>query len=154
MPTLGKPQLPPPEPLIPPKGWTDVKTNFEKTQRHNRSITRYLQTYLYNTFSQIIPATYIVNTVAHSQSPYSIGQVAAFFAASAGASADTILNLPQATGSGRVIVVYKVDANAHNIAITPKGSDTINGSNSALNLGSQYDVRRLIDYGSGTWALW
>ena len=72
--------------------------------------------------------------------------------ASAGSAANFIANLPPATGSGYLIIVKKEDANAFAIAITPNGSDTIDGVNAAVNITTQFDTLQLIDDGSGTWA--
>ena len=72
----------------------------------------------------------------------------------AAAGADFVLNLPAASGGGNIVVVKKNDANAHNIAITPSGTDTIDGVNAAVNISLQNDALRLIDSGVGTWVIW
>lgn len=94
-----------------------------------------------------------VKTIADS--PYTIATAQnVFLDASSSAGADFIANLPAASGSGFIVVVKKTDANAHNIAITPNGTDTIDGLNSARNLANQYDAHALIDVATGKWDIW
>jgi hypothetical protein len=96
-------------------------------------------------------------TLVFADSPYSANAgESTFYEAPASAGSDFTFNLPPATGSGQIIIVQKVDANAHNIVINPNGADTINGANSAVNstITLQYDVTRLRDSGVGTWFVW
>jgi len=75
--------------------------------------------------------------------------------ANSSAGADFIFNLPVATGTGDALIVKKVDANAHNIAVTPNGTNTIDGVNAAVNLTTQWvPVLRLIDSTAGAWSVW
>ena len=92
--------------------------------------------------------------LAFGFSPYSAvlsSAQAKLFMCSADPGADFILNLPPAVGSGNVAVVEKADANAHNIAVTPNGTDTINGVNAPVNLASQFNTVRLVDVIAGQW---
>lgn len=93
--------------------------------------------------------------VVTSTTPYTIfGGDNWLILASATAGAAWIGNLPPAIGSLDMIIVKKMDANAHNVAVTPNGSDVIDGVNAALDITVQYDNVRLIDYASGAWATW
>lgn len=86
-------------------------------------------------------------------SPYAIpASQNTFLAASADAGADFIADLPAATGAGITVVVKKMDANPHNIAVTPNGSDTIDGVNAADNIGTQYNSNSYFDLAAGQWA--
>jgi hypothetical protein len=81
-----------------------------------------------------------------------------FIGASASAGADMVINLPPAIASGRILIVKKMDANAHNIVILPYGTDTVDEVNSAVNstITIQNDVTRLHDptWAAGGWIVW
>jgi len=79
-----------------------------------------------------------------------------FFRVSSGSGADFVFNLPPATGSGDIAVIKKMDANAHNIAITPNPdtADTIDRVNAAVNITLQDDVLRIVDSAVGEWSKW
>src|SRR5216684_1560096 len=96
-------------------------------------------------------------TLAFAASPYAAALSATqitLYMASSSAGADFIFNLPVATGSGNAAIIKKMDANAHNIAVTPNGTNTIDGVNAAVNVSLQYDILRLIDSGTGAWSVW
>jgi hypothetical protein len=76
------------------------------------------------------------------------------FQCSASAGADFIFDLPPATGSGEVAIVKKMDANAHNIVITPNGTDTIDGTNATVSITIQMDAVKLVDSAAGAWSVW
>jgi hypothetical protein len=100
-------------------------------------------------------AAMILMPLPFADSPYTAALSAdawTLFMASSGASADFVFNLPAATGSGEVAVIKKMDGNAHNIAITPNGTDTIDGVNAVLNIVPQYATVTLVDSGEGTWS--
>jgi hypothetical protein len=100
-------------------------------------------------------AIFDLETHGIADSPYAIAAgLNTFLMASASAGADFVAVLPAATGSGNLVVIKKMDANAHNIAITPTGADTIDGVNAAVNITLQYDALRLIDAGVGVWLIW
>jgi hypothetical protein len=102
----------------------------------------------------IEPLAYSVRST--STTPDAVTATDVFIFASATAGADIIENLPAATGSGRILIFKKMDANAHNVVITPNGTDTIDGVNNATlsTLTIQYDALRLVDAASGAWAIW
>lgn len=79
--------------------------------------------------------------------------MASIFLCSSSAGADFVFNLPAATGTGNVAVVKKMDANAHNVAVTPNGTDTIDGVNAAVNISVQYDTITVCDSGTGAWVI-
>jgi len=98
--------------------------------------------------------TLIVVTKAFGASPFAAAlspQAGTVFRCSAGAGADFVFNLPAATGSGQWCVIKKMDANAHNIAVTPNGGDTIDGANAAVNVAVQNDALWLCDTVAGAW---
>jgi hypothetical protein len=95
----------------------------------------------------------VMRTVDNSESPYPIpAGTNQLFAASA-ADRETELILPLATGSGDTHLVKKTDSNPHSIQVTPRGSDTIDGSRESINITIQNDVVRFVDRGRGQWAL-
>jgi hypothetical protein len=113
-----------------------------------------MQNYLYRVYQNIVPLQFALASVPQTNSPYAVQSTDVFIGAAASAGAATVVNLPAATGSGRVLIILKTDSNAHNITITPNGADTINGSNSSINLASQYDILRIADWMSGAWLKW
>lgn len=77
--------------------------------------------------------------------------MATVYLASAGSSANFIFNLPAAIGSGNIGIIKKMDSNPYAIAITPNGSDTIDGVNAAVLVTIQYDAVRIVDAETGVW---
>jgi hypothetical protein len=94
-----------------------------------------------------------VTQVPNAASPYSVVAGDQFIAASAGVSSPTEIDLPAATGSGRVLIIKKMDANAEDIEVTPNGSDTIDGTAAAYDLATQYNAVQIVDYAAGAWAI-
>jgi hypothetical protein len=82
---------------------------------------------------------------------YSVLSTDVVIGANASSSADCLIDLPASTGSDRVIYVWKVDSNAHNIGTTPSGADTIDGVNAVDNIATQYAFVGYWDYASGKW---
>lgn len=98
----------------------------------------------------------VVNVVIPKQSPYSVSTVRRqLIQASASAAKDTILVLPAATGSTNEVTVKKIDGNAHNIVVNPRGLDTIDGVNSAANstITILNDAIKLVDALAGAWVI-
>lgn len=62
------------------------------------------------------------------------------------------LTIYPATGSGRQMIFKKVDA-VNAVAITPDGTDTIDGVGAAYSLAVQYDSLTLIDTATGEWSI-
>lgn len=103
-----------------------------------------------------------VLTVASTQSPFSVPVMPnTFVAASAGASADTVINLPPTTGSQDIVTVKRIDNNyPHNIVVTPAGSDTVDGLTPSSSppmyqgtLAVQYQSITVLDYKMGQWLI-
>lgn len=88
-------------------------------------------------------------TVVFSQSPYTIAATDSTISCDA-ASGAIVLNLPAATGSGRVLRVKKTDSSANGCTLTRAGSDTIDGATTVA-LTAQYGSTTVEDSGSGTW---
>lgn len=102
-------------------------------------------------------AAFVVTTLAFGASPYTATLTPLRtneYRCSASSGADFVFNLPAATGSGNVAIIKKIDANAHNIAVTPNGSDTIDGVNAAVDIAIQWSVLRVVDAASGAWDTW
>jgi hypothetical protein len=93
------------------------------------------------------------NVTNTAVTPYAVTATDVAIGGSASAGADQIINLPAATGSGRVLVFSKRDANAFNIVITANGGDLINAAGTAT-ITVQYDTIRLYDNTAGVWATW
>jgi hypothetical protein len=94
-----------------------------------------------------------VKILPHADSPYTVGPQDEVIIASAGISADTIVVLPPATGSGRPLDFKKIDANPYNIGITPAGSDSVDDGAGAFNILPRYASYTLVDYSAGKWAI-
>ena len=98
---------------------------------------------------------------ATTTSPDAVLATDQFILASALVGGNLIENLPAAVGPvngrSRVLIIYRLDANAHDVVITPNGTDTINGVNAAVSLvgaAAQYSSVRLLDSAAGAWLLW
>lgn len=94
-----------------------------------------------------------VKIITYADSPYTVESGDDVIIASAGTGADTIVKLPTAVGSGRLVDLKKADANPYNIGVTPAGSDTIDDAAGAFNILVQYGSYTLIDYTNGKWAI-
>ena len=53
--------------------------------------------------------------------------------------------------AGRVVTIIKIDGGAGAVSIDPTGSETINGSATAVSLGTQYHYRTLVYDGASGW---
>lgn len=124
---------------------------FASNGKYLASLVLYLQQYLYSVYQAIVPTAFTPANINHVASPYTVQPTDTFIAASAGAAADTIVNLPAAIGTGRVIVVKKVDANAHNIVVTPAGTDKIDGVAGPDTITVQWAAVSYLDYLQGQW---
>ena len=94
--------------------------------------------------------------VLAAASPYSVLPADQFIEMSSGANnASTVVNLPAATGSGRVIVIKRMDAfKKAPVNITPNGTDTIDGLAATLPLTAQFESYSLEDAAPGAWAIY
>jgi hypothetical protein len=70
-----------------------------------------------------------------------------------GGAGGIAVDLPVATGSGRKLMIIKIDGGAGAVTVTPNSTlpDTIEG-NSTVSLASQYSKTGLIDVATGLWA--
>jgi hypothetical protein len=94
-----------------------------------------------------------IKIITYADSPYTVEPDDEVIVASAGASADTIVILPPATGSGRPLDVKKVDANPYNIGVTPAGTDSVDDGAGPFNILARYASYTLVDYSTGKWAI-
>lgn len=94
-----------------------------------------------------------VKIITYADSPYTVSAEDEVVIASAGANADTVVNLPAATGSGRPLDVKKVDANPYSIAVTPAGTDTVDDASGPFEILAQYGAYTMLDYSVGKWAI-
>jgi hypothetical protein len=90
-----------------------------------------------------------VTAVNASGSPYTVAASDSYIACN-GSSGGVIINLPAATGSGREITAKKIDATINGCTLARAGSDTIDGSTSAV-AAAPNTVVKLIDRAPGTW---
>jgi hypothetical protein len=97
---------------------------------------------------------FTVTPTTTSVTPFTVPAGIGLVAGSATAGFDQIINLPAATGSGRLIIFKKMDANPHDLVITPAGADTIDGSNVPVHISVQYDALNLADIAAGVWIIW
>tara|TARA_R110000803_G_scaffold50816_3_gene105371 strand:- start:4 stop:837 length:834 start_codon:yes stop_codon:yes gene_type:complete len=71
------------------------------------------------------------------------------------AAATIVANLPTvASGdaaAGRVVTIMKIDSGVGAVSIDPSGSETINGSATAISLSGQYEYRTLVHDGATGW---
>lgn len=61
-----------------------------------------------------------------------------------------IVTIPDATGSGRILVVKKVDASANTISLTPAGGSLIDGAATQV-IATQYSSIAIIDVSADVW---
>lgn len=148
-----QPQLPRPVAVVRGSTWADIWKGIATLSQQNQNLVQYLQNWLTNFFKWSVPFKYAVVLVPAAQSPYQAllppnSSEVAFIAMESGE-----LDLPGATGSGRVIIVKKTDATPNPVAVTPNGTDTIDGGGVAAVV-NQYDALRLIDAALGQWFIW
>jgi hypothetical protein len=89
------------------------------------------------------------STIVFSQSPYAVLSTDSTISCNATSGA-VIINLPSATGTGRVLRVKKTDSSANGCTLTRAGSDAIDGSTTVA-LTSQYASSTVEDSASATW---
>jgi hypothetical protein len=94
-----------------------------------------------------------IKIITYADSPYSVEPEDDLIIASAGTFADTVVLLPAATGSARLLEIKKVDANPYSIAVTPAGSDTIDDGVGAFDILARYAAFSIADYFAGKWAI-
>jgi hypothetical protein len=94
-----------------------------------------------------------VKIITYADSPYTVAPDDDVIIASAGTAADTIVRLPQATGSARLLDIKKVDANPYSIGLLAAGSDTIDDALGQLDILARYTSYTIIDYAPGKWAI-
>lgn len=106
-----------------------------------------------------IPNITSSKTITNAASPYTVLSTDSLLYASAGASADTVLLLPAATGSKRVLIEMRVnDGNPHHVILRPNGTDTIFPNNSGSGSSDLWcDIEGesvwLQDFAAGQWLL-
>jgi hypothetical protein len=97
---------------------------------------------------EAITINVIVNlTVAHT--PYTVLAVDDTLRCNAVGGAITV-NLPAATGSGRILNIKKIDASAYVVTVDGSGGETIDGA-TTKEIGSQYDNLQIQDAAAGIW---
>jgi hypothetical protein len=90
-----------------------------------------------------------VVSIDDSDSPYSI--LASDYTIRADATSGAVtVNLPAATGSGRIIRIKKLDASANVVTLAAAAAETIDGAASA-SLTAQYSTLSVQDVAAGVW---
>lgn len=95
---------------------------------------------------------FFVKPTNTATTPYAVAASDGFVGGSATIGADQVVTLPAATGTGRLLYVKKMDANAHNVVLTPAGADTIDGAATYL-LTTQYQAVAVLDSASAVWSI-
>ncbi len=108
-----------------------------------------------NWYLAVAPSSNLLNVkiITYADSPYAVAPEDDVIIASAGTAAETVVNLPAATGLGRPLDLKKADANPYSIAVTPAGTDTIDDSANPFNILVQYGSYTVVDYSMGKWAI-
>lgn len=148
-PTITKPQLPRPVAVVKGSTWADIWNGIATLSKQNQNLVQYLQTYLTHVYNWLVPPKLNVSVVTPLlNQPYTINATDAFIASTGGQ-----INLPQSAGSGRVITIKNIDPNNAGVAITPFGTDAIDGLGATVkyNLGPEFAVLSLIDGQAGQW---
>jgi hypothetical protein len=89
-------------------------------------------------------------SVGTTQTPYTVVAADTLLNCAAGASTPIVINLPAATGTGRVIKMVKTDSNAVACTLTPNGTDKVNGA-ASLATSTPLASYQIIDGASGQW---
>jgi hypothetical protein len=150
--TLNKAQVPTPPAVIQGKDWRSVWNSLTANNTYLQSLVRYLQTYLNSIQSTVIPLQYLPGIISNTQSPYNVSATDVFLGVAAGAASATIVNLPFATGSGRVLTIKKTDPNAFSVVPTAALGDTIDDL-SSFSISVQYQSINVIDAVVGKWMI-
>lgn len=91
-----------------------------------------------------------VTAIDDTDSPYTVISTDETIAGNATSGAITV-NLPLATGSGRMLTIKKVDTSANTITVDGNGSETIDGSETHVL--TSYESITIVDNASGTWII-
>jgi hypothetical protein len=94
-----------------------------------------------------------VKIITYADSPYAVAPDDFLIVASAGNAADTVILLPEATGSGRPLDIKKVDANPYSITLVPAGADTVDDGGGQFDILTRYASYTLVDYSPAKWAI-
>jgi hypothetical protein len=94
-----------------------------------------------------------VKIITHDDSPYAVAPEDDVIIASAGTDADTMVLLPAASGSARLLDVKKADANPYNVGLDPAGTDSIDDAAGPFNILVRYASYTIIDYAAGKWGI-
>lgn len=84
-------------------------------------------------------------------SPYTCDPGSQIILAAATSGAACAVTLPPALGDGAIVIVKKMDSNAHNVNISPSGSDQIFDTSGGDSITSQYGTRHYLDVAPGQW---
>ena len=82
---------------------------------------------------------------------YTVAAGDTVLALTTGSASDLTVDLPAATGSGRKLLLIKVDSGTNHVVATPNGSDHIE-ANTTVTISSQYGKLGLLDAVSGVWS--
>ncbi len=93
-------------------------------------------------------AYYVIN-IDNGDSPYTLTSEVGHLRCDATAGNITV-NLPAATGLGRLVTVKKIDSSANTVTVDGDGTETIDGATTYV-LTTQYEVLQIIDSAAGVW---
>jgi VCBS repeat-containing protein len=91
------------------------------------------------------------NATVTTATPYAVTATDAFIYVNATAG-NKIVQLPAATGSGRVLTIKKIDATAYTVTVTANGAETIDLAPTQIISYPQVSFS-LQDYAAGLWAI-
>jgi hypothetical protein len=87
--------------------------------------------------------------ITNAASPYTMLAATEYLTCDATSGAITV-NLPAATGTGKVYYITKIDSSVNAVTLDGNASETINGSLTTT-LNTQYESVRIVDAASGLW---
>lgn len=111
-----------------------------------------LSTYLVPlTLTNVSGLAFYAVTVDNGDSPYTLLSEVGYLRCDA-TSGNITVNLPAATGKGRLVTIKKIDSSTNTVTIDGSGTETIDGATTYV-LSTQYQSIQIIDAASGIWEI-
>lgn len=103
------------------------------------------------TLTNVSALSYYPQTKAFADTPYTLVSECGYLRCNA-VGGNMTVNLPAATGNGRLVTIKKIDASANTVTIDGSGTETIDGALTYV-LTAQWHVVQFIDAASGKWEI-
>ena len=103
------------------------------------------------TQTNVSALSYYPQTKAFADTPYTLVSECGYLRCNA-VGGNMTVNLPAATGNGRLVTIKKIDASANTVTIDGSGTETIDGALTYV-LTAQWHVVQFIDAASGKWEI-